>query len=92
MAVRWYRTSSRSRRPHHGVSSHSVAANPASRVVRKIVPVTVSATYSCRSMVSTASTASSVTRPRNTLGRMTSRRFTVSATSRASGSAPWVMS
>ena len=43
-------------------------------------------------LVTMASTAIRLTRHMYTLGRMVSRRFTVRASSSASGSEPWVIS
>ena len=47
--------------------------------------------WACRQVIS-ASMKNRLTRQRNTLGRITSRRFTLTASSSATGRAPWVSS
>ena len=88
IAFRWQRTSSRSRRPQKGVSSHSTKTNSASRKVRYAVPTACSACMA----VMIASMTSRLSRHRNTFGRTMILRFTVSATTIASGRDPCVMS
>ena len=87
-AFTWHLTRSRSRRPHQGVSSHSVATKPARRKVRYSVPMTWPS--GCR-LDMKASTTSSDSRQRNTLGLIFSRRFTTMATIKAAGRDPWVI-
>jgi hypothetical protein len=69
-----------------GVSSQSATTYSVIRKVRYTVP----RFWACR-LVMIASTRSRLTRQRKTLGRMFSRRFTITASSSASGRAPCVM-
>ena len=76
-----------SRRPHQGESSQRVATNPPSRAVRYNVPM-MWPTGCIPEM--NASMKSSVSRLRNTFGRISIRRFTDRAARSAAGRAPCV--
>ena len=86
-ARRWYLRNSRSRRPHHGVSSHRTPIIPISRPQRTIDP---KPKYP-RMLIIAAVTQRIDMKMRKRFGRTNTLRLIDRARTRARPSAPWVM-